>query len=61
MSDSITRREILTKAAWVAPVIMTFPAVASFAKAGSSDHKDHKEKAKAKDKKEKWHRGAKEK
>jgi hypothetical protein len=56
MSDELqsTRREIIKKMAFVTPVIMTFPAAASFAKAGSSRHE---EKAKDKDKehKEKWY------
>ncbi len=56
MSDELrsTRREIIKKMAFVTPVIMTFPAVASFARAGSSSPK---EKAKGKDKehKEKWY------
>ena len=56
MSDELrsTRREIIKKVAFVTPVILTFPAAASFAKAGSSSHE---EKAKGKDKehKEKWY------
>jgi hypothetical protein len=56
MSDELqsTRREIIKKAAFVTPVILTFAAAASFAQAGSSNHK---EKAKGKDKehKEKWY------
>jgi hypothetical protein len=37
MSDSerTTRREVLKKGSFVAPIILTFPAVASFARAGS--------------------------
>lgn len=37
MSDSerTTRREVLKKGTFVAPIIWTFPAVASFARAGS--------------------------
>jgi hypothetical protein len=37
MSDSkrTTRREVLKKGTFVAPIILTFPAVASFARAGS--------------------------
>jgi hypothetical protein len=58
MSDELrsTRREIIKKMAFVTPVILTFSAAASFAKAGSSGHE---EKAKGKDKdrehKEKWY------
>ena len=42
MSDELrsTRREIIKKMAFVTPVIMTFPAVASFARAGSSSPKE---------------------
>ena len=41
MSDSerTTRREVLKKATFVAPIILTFPAVASFARAGSRDNR----------------------
>ena len=37
MSDSkrTTRREVLKKGTFVAPIVLTFPAVASFARAGS--------------------------
>jgi hypothetical protein len=47
MSDelrSTTRREIITKAAWVAPVILTLPAAASFDQAGSTDKSKDKKK-----------------
>ena len=44
-----TRREVLKKAAFVTPIILTLPAVASFASAASG--KDDKEKDK--DKKDK--------
>jgi len=39
-----TRREILRKAVFIAPVILTLPVIPSFAKAGSNgadDHDDH--------------------
>jgi hypothetical protein len=56
MSDELrsTRRAMLKKLVFVPPVILTFPAAASFAQAGSSSHK---EKAKSKDKEhwEKWY------
>ena len=45
MSDtptSETRREVLRKAAFVAPTILTLTAVPSFASAGSGKHKDDK-------------------
>ena len=35
-----TRREVLTKAVFVAPSILTLTAVASFASAGSNSHSD---------------------
>jgi hypothetical protein len=35
-----TRREVLKKAVYVAPVILTLPAVASFAASGSRWHRD---------------------
>jgi hypothetical protein len=34
--QQVTRREVIKKAAFVAPVILTLPAGASFASAGSS-------------------------
>jgi hypothetical protein len=34
-SERTTRREVLKKGTFVAPIILTFPAVASFARAGS--------------------------
>jgi len=33
-----TRREVLKKAAFVTPIILTFPAAASFARAGSGQN-----------------------
>jgi len=43
MSDSerTTRREVLKKGTFVAPIILTFPAVASFARAGSNSQGDN--------------------
>jgi hypothetical protein len=40
MSDSegTTRREVFKKAAFVTPIILTFPAIASFARAGSNQN-----------------------
>jgi hypothetical protein len=35
MSEKITRREIIKKAAYIAPVILTLAAVPAFAKGGS--------------------------
>jgi hypothetical protein len=32
-----TRRDVLKKATWVAPVILTWPVLPSFARAGSDD------------------------
>ena len=47
----ITRREIIKKAAYVTPVIMTLQANFSFASAGSGDYIDKiKDKEKEKDK-----------
>jgi len=38
MADTdVTRREILTKAAYVTPAIVTLPVLLSFASAGSGD------------------------
>ena len=48
MADS-TRREFVTKAAWITPAILTLPANASFAQAGSSSHPEKKDK-------EQWHK-----
>jgi hypothetical protein len=41
MSDSerTTRREVLKKGTFVAPIILTLPAVATFARAGSSPYR----------------------
>jgi hypothetical protein len=36
--ELITRREIIKKAAYVAPIILTIPATFSFASAGSGDY-----------------------
>ena len=52
MADvDVTRREVLTKAAYMAPAIVTLPVLLSFASAGSGNpgEKD-KDKHKAKDK-----------
>jgi len=38
-----TRREILRKAVFIAPVIFTLPVIPSFAKAGSNGGDDHEE------------------
>ena len=40
MSDSerTTRREVFKKVAFVTPIILTFPAIASFARAGSNQN-----------------------
>ena len=35
-----TRRDVLRKAVFVAPVILTLPVIPSFAKAGSDEHLD---------------------
>ena len=42
MSDSerTTRREVFKKAAFATPIILTFPAIASFARAGSNSQND---------------------
>jgi hypothetical protein len=45
-----TRREVVRKAVYVAPIIVTLPAVLSFASAGSREDYDHKDKDKDKDK-----------
>ena len=37
--EKATRREVIKKAAFVAPLILTLPAAASFAQAGSNDFK----------------------
>jgi hypothetical protein len=45
MSESqSTRREVLKKAAYVTPVILTLPILPSFASAGSGDPKDKQDK-----------------
>jgi hypothetical protein len=36
-----TRREVLKRGTFVAPIILTFPAVASFARAGSGRQGDN--------------------
>jgi hypothetical protein len=36
--ERITRREIIKKAAYIAPIIITIPASFSFASAGSGDY-----------------------
>jgi hypothetical protein len=38
--ERITRREIIKKAAYIAPIIITIPASFSFASAGSGDYYD---------------------
>jgi hypothetical protein len=54
-SSDVTRREVLTKAAYVAPAIVTLPVLLSFASAGSGYDGDDKDKNKDKDKKlDKW-------
>jgi hypothetical protein len=51
MADAdVTRRDVLTKVAYMTPAIVTLPVVLSFAAAGSGDPKD-KDKDKDKDKK----------
>jgi len=40
-SPNTTRREVLKKAVFVAPTIITRPATPSFASAGSRDHEPH--------------------
>ncbi len=45
-----TRREVLQKAVYISPVILTLPAVLSFASAGSGDPKDKDEEKDEKDK-----------
>ena len=45
-----TRREVVRKAVYMAPIIVTLPAVLSFASAGSGNDYDHKDKDKDKDK-----------
>jgi len=41
MADvDMTRREVLTKAAYMAPAIVTLPVLLSFASAGSGNHGD---------------------
>ena len=52
--DGTTRREVLTKAVFVAPAILTLTAVASFASAGSTSHDPH-DRDKHDDKHEKKH------
>ena len=40
-----TRREVLQKAVYISPVILTLPAVLSFASAGSRDDDQHFDRA----------------
>lgn len=48
--EGTTRREVFKKAAFVTPIILTFPAIASFARAGSDkDKKDGKDQIENKD------------
>jgi hypothetical protein len=42
-SAGTTRREVLTRAAYVAPIILTLTAVPSFASAGSSSGRDERD------------------
>jgi hypothetical protein len=55
---STTRRELIKKAAFVTPLILTFPARASFAQAGSTSSqepaKTHKDKWDEHEHKPKW-------
>jgi len=54
MADvDITRREVLTKAAYMAPAIVTLPVLLSFASAGSGHHSDDGDNGKHKG----WERG----
>ena len=52
MHPDVTRREVLTKAAYITPAIVTLPVLLSFAAAGSGDASTDKDKYK-KDKKDK--------
>jgi hypothetical protein len=52
-SAGTTRREVLTKAVFVAPAVLTLSAVPSFASAGSSSHEHGGEQKETKDKKKK--------
>jgi hypothetical protein len=55
-NSDVTRREVLTKAVYIAPVIVTLPVLLSFASAGSGYDGDDKDKDKNKDKyKDKQH------
>ena len=54
MSEKITRREVIKRAAYMAPVILTLSAVPAFAKGGSGGEDKNKDKEdENKDKKEK--------
>jgi hypothetical protein len=60
IAEKITRREIIKRAAYVAPVILTLTAVPAFAKGGSgrhgnneSDENDERENGEGWDKKKK--------
>jgi hypothetical protein len=50
-NSEVTRREVLTQAAYLAPAIVTLPVLLSFASAGSDYDNDDKDKDKNKDKK----------
>jgi hypothetical protein len=50
-NSDVTRREVLTKAVYVAPAIVTLPVLLSFASAGSGYDNDGKDKHNKKDKK----------
>jgi hypothetical protein len=41
MSEKITRREMVIRALYVAPAILTLTALPAFAKNGSGNHHDH--------------------
>ena len=45
----VTRREIIKKAAYLAPIVLTVQANFSFASAGSSDYTDNDKKKEKKD------------
>jgi hypothetical protein len=50
-NSDVTRREVLAKAVYMAPAIVTLPVLLSFASAGSGHDGDDKDKGKDKDKK----------
>jgi hypothetical protein len=50
-NSAVTRREVLTKAAYLAPAIVTLPVLLSFASAGSGYDNNDKDNDKNKDKK----------